>query len=84
MRLYTAAYVREIAEREGLIPIQVDGIPEGFSYITPSLTIGDHTYGDQYVAFVPMTEYRAHAVTLPGILNNYNNEFRKTIYVKNY
>lgn len=50
---HTAANVRARAEEKGLEPTQIDGIPEGFSYKEPDVTIGGKLHVGRYVAFIP-------------------------------
>lgn len=50
----TIADVRKIAEDTGLEPIQIDGIPEGFSYKRPDVTIGKEVHKGTYLAFIPL------------------------------
>lgn len=49
--------VEESAKQRGLEPVQVHGIPEGFSFKEPDLTIDSNTYEGHYVAFVPLREW---------------------------
>jgi hypothetical protein len=68
----TLANVKPRAEEAGYIPIQIDGIPEGFSYITPLLQIGNNITGDDYVAFVPNGTAIVKATTIKELLELYN------------
>lgn len=53
----THANVAEYAEKNGLEPIQIDGIPEGFSFKEPDVTIGEKEHIGQYVSFAPMKDW---------------------------
>lgn len=62
-----------------LLPIQVDGIPEGFSFAKEGKTIGGVTYADSYVAFVPLQEIEPiTAQTIEELLIKYNNAKKNT------
>lgn len=50
---WTRAYVEEYAKGRGLEPVQIDGIPEGFSFIGPDIQIGDVWHGGYFYAFIP-------------------------------
>lgn len=41
------------AKENGLEPVQLDGIPEGFSFKSPDIDIGGIKYIGTYHAFVP-------------------------------
>ncbi len=51
----TRVSIEEMIVPLGLTPVQVDGIPEGFSYQTPVLTIGKRECGGDYVAYIPLS-----------------------------
>lgn len=53
---WTRANVEEYAKRHGLEPVQVDGIPEGFSWIEPDLEIGGELHKGRGVIFEPLKE----------------------------
>lgn len=52
----TKANVIEYATKQGLLSVQLDGIPEGFSFIRESKNIGGKDTGEEYVVFVPHTK----------------------------
>lgn len=51
------ANVADYAREKGLEPIQIDGIPEGFSFIEPDLWIGEKLCPRLYKAFIPMMDW---------------------------
>lgn len=69
----TAAMVRKDAEAKGLQPVQIDGIPEGFSYKEDDITIGDVKATGRYVAFVPFNndEVRVYAESPEELIKQY-------------
>lgn len=50
----TRAYAEEYAKEKGYEAIQIDGIPEGFSYTLPDITIGGIEHKGGFIAFVPL------------------------------
>lgn len=61
----TKVNVEQYAHKHGLIPVQVDSIPEGFSFQEPDITIGDRLHKGCYVAFVPNSEQKMVKVEKP-------------------
>ena len=60
----TKESVAEYATEHGLTPVQVDGIPEGFSWIEPDLTIGKELIVGRHVGFLPLRDWNEyHKVT---------------------
>ncbi len=53
----TLANVADFAKSRGLEPVQIDGIPELFSFKEPDIMIGDLLHEGDYVAFVPLREW---------------------------
>lgn len=53
----TRANVAEYAQKCGLEPVQIDGIPEGFSFKQPGITVGSSFHEGEYIAFVPLREW---------------------------
>lgn len=53
------------AQQNGLEPMQIDSIPEGFSFKVPDITIGGRLHEGDYIAFIPLTEWGelGHKVT---------------------
>lgn len=69
----TRANVEEWAKDRGLTPVQIDGIPEGFSFKEPNITIGGKEHEGKYVCYVPLSEWNAiYADTKEELLNKYN------------
>lgn len=52
----TRAYVEDYTKNTGFEPVQIDGIPEGFSFKSPDLEIGGKTVKGKYIAFIPMKD----------------------------
>lgn len=52
--LVTRASVEEYAKTKGLEPIQIDGIPEGFSFREPDVTIGKVEHKGRITKFKPL------------------------------
>ena len=64
--------VQEYAKKAGLTPIQIDGIPEGFSYKLPSITISGVAHEGNYIAFIPLKEDEdVTDKTVEGLLDKY-------------
>lgn len=53
----TRANVEEYAKNKGYEPVQIDGIPEGFSWKEPDITIGDVHIEGRIVKFQPLVEF---------------------------
>lgn len=53
----TVASITEYATKHGLEPVQIDGIPEGLSFIEPDITIGQNTIHGEYIAFIPFSSW---------------------------
>lgn len=74
----TLANVTEYVKALGYEPVQIDGIPEGFSFKAPNLTIGDKEHIGGYVAFIPLRSWeeisRINAPTQERLLEIYNKE----------
>ena len=52
--IWTRASVELDANDKGLEPVQVDGIPEGFSWKQPDVTVGDVLHVGKYVVYGPL------------------------------
>lgn len=71
----TRANVEKYAADKGYIPVQIDSIPEGFSFREPDLQVGDVTYKGRYVAFLPNEEWHVISVERPeDLLKEYKIE----------
>ena len=53
----TRANVEEYAKSKGLEPVQIDGIPEGFSFKQSDITIAGKTHLGPYLAFIPLANW---------------------------
>lgn len=53
----TRANVEEYAKSKGLEPIQIDGIPEGFSFVENPIQIGDVIHIGSFVVFKPLADW---------------------------
>lgn len=74
---HTLENIKGNVDAHGLEIVQIDGIPEGFSYRFPDITIGETTYPGHYLAFVPLTEKIIRAKTEEGLVENYNLEIKE-------
>ena len=54
----TRENVEHHAKLRGLEPIQIDGVPEGFSFQEPDLEIGDQTHKGRIVKFKPLADWQ--------------------------
>ncbi len=74
MRL-TLQDVLAYVEGRGLTPIEIDGIPDGFAYKYPDVTIGGVTHEGLLIAYIPLSEFKmVSATTQQQLLELYNNE----------
>ena len=53
----TRANVETYAKTYGLEPIQIDGIPEGFAWREPDVTIGNKTHKGRIIKFSPLKDW---------------------------
>lgn len=53
----TRVTVAEYVDGKGLEQVQVDGIPEGFAFKEPDITIGNKEYLGRYWAFIPLAHW---------------------------
>jgi len=60
---YTRANINNTFE-----PIQIDSIPEGFSFKEPDITIGGQENKGRYIAYVPLTDIILKAITIEELL----------------
>jgi len=68
----TRATVEEYANSKGLEPVQIDSIPEGFSFKEPDITIAGVEHKGQYIAFFPLSEWSSvKAETIEQLLQGY-------------
>jgi len=61
-------------------PVQIDGIPEGFSFKAPTLKIGIKEYEGDYYIFIPLTthSFSFNAETSEqSIVNEYNKAIKQ-------
>lgn len=68
------------AEINKLVPAQIDGIPEGFSWKSEPIQIGNRYVGSEYFALVPNGHYSediVHALNEEDLLVNYNLQYGK-------
>ncbi len=54
----TRANVEEYANKHGLEPIQIDEIPEGFSFKEPDVKIGKATHKGRIIKFKPLADWQ--------------------------
>jgi len=70
----TLASVQETIKNKGYEPVQIDGIPEGFSFKKPSITIGGKEHIGEYTAFIPLSdEKQVFSSSMEGLLKNYKD-----------
>lgn len=55
--MMTRANVEAYANKHGLSPVQIDGIPEGFSWIEPDIKIGSVTHKGRIIKFSPLKDW---------------------------
>lgn len=67
----TRSNVQSFALNEGYEPIQIDGIPEGFSFKMPDIQIGDSYHIGECIAFIPNSDVS---------INSYSIELLQEIY----
>lgn len=68
----TRAYLAQFAKEEGYEPVQVDGIPEGFAFKTPALTIGGVEHPGVYLGYQPLSDFEvASGNTIEELIKNY-------------
>lgn len=53
---WTRANVESYAQSKGYEPLQIDGIPEGFSWKEPDITINGKFYKGKIINFKPLTD----------------------------
>lgn len=68
---WTRALVEQEAQRKGLEPIEVQGIPSPFIYKFPDIQVGERIIKGQYVVYVPMTDKVERAYDLDILLDLY-------------
>lgn len=73
----TLANLKQYAENASLESVQIDGIPEGFSYKVADVTINDAEgnpveHKGPYVAFVPNAFGEIRAEKIEDLLTAYN------------
>lgn len=68
----TAENIKDKVSSYGLQEVQIDGIPEGFSYKFPDITIGSQTHFGHYLSYVPMADSIVRGKTQEELLENYN------------
>lgn len=70
----TRSNVQKYAIEKGFHPIQVDGIPEGFSYESDGIHIGVNYFQGQKFAFIPLKDWSKGIVqenNTEDLLNSY-------------
>jgi len=69
----TRVNVEEYAIEKGLTPIQVDGIPEGFSFKENDINIGGIDVVGSYIAFIPLSMWiSVRADSVEKLIEIYN------------
>lgn len=72
----TRALVLQEAADKGWEAVQIDGIPEGFAWQAPDVTIGGTLHPGRYYAFIPLSlwgsmDSRVSAIDEQTLLVNY-------------
>lgn len=70
----TKTYIETLAHQRGLEPVQIDGIPEGFSFKAPDIQVGERIIKGQYIAYIPNTEKVVWTYDKDKLLDFYNLE----------
>ena len=73
---WTRQSVEDYARDHGYEPIQIDGIPEGFTFKEADITIGDTTTRGKYILFGPLGSDITKTERTDELLGVYNS-FRK-------
>lgn len=55
----TRANVEEYTTKMGFSPVQINGIPEGFSFVEPDIQIGNQVHKGRYIAFIPLSDCKS-------------------------
>lgn len=75
--------ITEYATKHGLEPVQIDGIPEGLSFIEPDIKIGTNTIHGEYIAFIPFSSWEdmpyVTATKQKHLLELYNEQMKKHV-----
>lgn len=68
----TLATVKEYTQKAGMEPVQIDGIPEGFSYQMKSMSVSGVQHEGKFIAFIPLSDDKyVMADTKEELLNKY-------------
>ncbi len=73
----TRANVEEHAKAKGYEPVQIDGIPEGFSFRKPDVNIGGVSHIGQFIAFIPLADWDNDSTVLASTPNDLLNAYNK-------
>jgi hypothetical protein len=74
---WTRANVENYAKKMGLQLIQIDSIPEGFSFVGDEIRIGGVTYPGKYVGFIPLEDEMIEASSEDSLKFYYNKAKKK-------
>lgn len=79
----TLASIKNYVEQHGLIPVQIDSIPEGLSFVEPNIKIGKSQIMGEYVAFIPFSSWEdipfVRSSTQKVLLELYNEQIKKHV-----
>lgn len=83
----TRENVAEYAQEKGLEPVQIDGVPEGFSFLGPHIKIGNVTHVSNFIGFIPLADWDDPSATIKSKLVHeftelYYKEMNKRIWTK--
>jgi hypothetical protein len=75
----TRVSVAEYAAQKGLIPYQIQGIPEGFSFVEEGVTIGKEFHQGNYVIFIPLSKWSIMKVPFSEWDNDSLKKYNKLV-----
>lgn len=75
---WTRASVEEDAKAKNLEPVQIDGIPEGFSWKEPDVTIGGKEHKGKYVLYGQLGYDVVRTDEPEGLVKVYDSITKKT------
>lgn len=74
----THAQVQDWSRQRGLEPVQVNGIPEGFSFKEPDITINGTDHIGDYVAYIPLSDWQSvRATSIEELQAKYNTHGKR-------
>lgn len=81
--MVTLSSIKNYVEQHGLIPIQIDSIPEGLSFIEPDIKIEKNKIKGEYITFIPFSLWEdvpfVKSSTKKVLLELYNEQIKKHV-----